>query len=159
MGTTRTGLPAMETGTERATTCSRKSSGDAWTDASQRRKSNGTFDFLVRFFRVLVGVAIAAVLLMGKAEESATDVLSSLSDGLTSTTPEEAALSSRLLALSELAHGMLLFAFAAIIVGMALVIAAGARSGGPVSLPCLGAGTPALLYLIASTSIGWEGQE
>lgn len=96
---------------------------------------------------------------MGKAEESATDVLSSLSDGLTSTTPEEAALSSRLLALSELAHGMLLFAFAAIIVGMALVIAAGARSGGPVSLPCLGAGTPALLYLIASTSIGWEGQE
>jgi len=110
--------------------------------------------FLARFFHVLVGVAIVAVLLVGRAEETATDVLSSLSDGLTSTTPEEAALASRILALSELAHGMLLFAFAAIIVGMALAIAAGARKGGPVSLPCLGAGIPALLYLIASASTG-----
>ena len=56
--------------------------------------------------------------------------------------------------MTELGQPLLVFAFAAATIGMALAIAAGARRHGSISLVFLGAAVPGLLFLIASKSMG-----
>ena len=111
--------------------------------------------FVARAFRALVGVALFALFLVNDAEDRLTDVLSSPPNLPTSSgAPEIVALSSRLFAVADLAQPLLVFAFAATTIGVALAIAAGARRQGSISLVFLGAAVPALLYQIASKSMG-----
>ena len=111
--------------------------------------------FVARAFRALVGVALFALYLVNDAEDRLSQALSFPPVVPTSSAAAETvALSSRLSALAELAQPLIAFAFAITTIGVALVIAAGARRQGSVSLVFLGAALPALLYQIASKFMG-----
>ena len=111
--------------------------------------------FVARSFRVLVGVAVFALFVVEEAEVRLTHIFSFLPNPLASIeSAETVALLSRTFAMVELAQGLLVFASATTTIGVALAIAAGARRQGSISLLFLGAAVPALLYLIASKSMG-----
>ena len=111
--------------------------------------------FVARAFRALVGVALFALFLVNDAEDRLNQVLFSPPNLPTSSgAAETVGLSSRFVTLAELAQPLLIFAFAATAIGIALAIAAGARRQGSVSLVFLGAAVPALLYQIASKFMG-----
>ena len=111
--------------------------------------------FVARSFRVLVGVAVFALILMNEAEDRLTPIFSSLPDLPTSIeAAETVAVLSRLFAIAELARPMVAVTFAAATMGVALAIAGGARRQGSISLLFLGAVVPTLLYVIAPKSMG-----
>ena len=115
--------------------------------------------FVARTFRVLVGVAAFALVLIDEAEDRLTHISSSLPNRLPSIeSAQTVALLSRFFAMAELGQPLLVFAFAATTIGMTLVIAAGARRQSSITLVFLGAAVPALVYLIASTFMGQGGQ-
>ena len=110
--------------------------------------------FVARSFRVLVGVAVIALFVVEEAEDRLTHIFSFLPPLASIESAETVALLSRTFAMVELAQGLLVFASATTTIGVALAIAAGARRQGSISLLFLGAAVPALLYLIASKSMG-----
>ena len=111
--------------------------------------------FVARSFRVLVGVAAFALFLVDEAEDRLTHISSSLPNRVASIeSAESIALLSRFFTVAELAQPLLVFAFAAITIGMALAIAAGARRQSSITLVFLGAAVPALVYQIASKFMG-----
>ena len=115
--------------------------------------------FVARACRVLVGMAAFAVFLVDKAEDRLTHISSSLPNRLASIeSAQTVALLSRFFAVAELAQPLLVFAFAATTIGMTLAIAAGARRQRSITLVCLGAAVPALLYQVASKFMGQGGQ-
>ena len=111
--------------------------------------------FVARSFRVLVGVAAFALVLVNEAEDRLTHVHSSPPNLLSSSvSAETVALLSRFFAMAELGQPLLVFAFATSTIGIALAIAAGARRQSSITLVFLGAAVPALVYQIALKSLG-----